>query len=73
MPPIDISRSYESKSKHLSLTLTYSTPVPITSVAHAPNVWFLPNQLSKLILHAPRTPLLNSLAAIVPTIISAKC
>ena len=60
-------KSRTSSGNTLSLTLTHPIPVPIISVAHAPNVWFLPNQLLKLTLHAPRPPLLNSLAAIVTT------
>ena len=71
LPPIDISRSYNESivKEHfpLSLTLIHPIPVPITSVAHAPNVWFLPNQLLKFTLHAPRLPLLNSLAGPLAT------
>ena len=46
-------KSRTSSGNTLSLTLTHPIPVPIISVAHAPNVWFLPNQLLKLTLHAP--------------------
>ena len=37
------SRTFSGNTS--SLTLTHPIPVPITSVAHAPNVWLLPNQL----------------------------
>ena len=36
--------SQTSSGNTSSQTLTHSTYVPITSVAHAPNVWLSPNQ-----------------------------